>query len=97
MALRCQRTASRCGLESRNTFSTPAIAVTSEPSSARSPVTACAAAGRPPAASPARTSARTCWPLPPLPLGLVWCASRENPRIRAFNDVARSMSAARPQ
>ena len=34
--------------------------------------------------------------LPPLPLGLVWCASRENPRIRAFNDVARSMSAAQP-
>jgi hypothetical protein len=34
--------------------------------------------------------------LPPLPLGLVWCASRENPRIRAFNDVAGSMSAARP-
>jgi DNA-binding transcriptional LysR family regulator len=32
--------------------------------------------------------------LPPLPLGLVWCASRENQRIRAFNDVARSMSAA---
>ncbi len=31
--------------------------------------------------------------LPPLPLGLVWCASRENPRIRAFNDVARSMTA----
>jgi DNA-binding transcriptional LysR family regulator len=31
--------------------------------------------------------------LPPLPLGLVWCASRENPRIRAFNDVARLMSA----
>src|SRR6185437_13646807 len=30
--------------------------------------------------------------LPPLPLGLVWCASRENPRIRAFNDAARSMS-----
>ena len=31
--------------------------------------------------------------LPPLPLALVWCASRENPRIRAFNDVARSLSA----
>ncbi len=26
--------------------------------------------------------------LPPLPLGLVWCASRENPRIRALNEVA---------
>ena len=34
--------------------------------------------------------------LPALPLGLVWCASRENPRIRALNDVARSMSAAQP-
>jgi DNA-binding transcriptional LysR family regulator len=34
--------------------------------------------------------------LPPLPLGLVWCASRENARIRAFNDTARSLSAARP-
>jgi DNA-binding transcriptional LysR family regulator len=33
--------------------------------------------------------------LPPLPLGLVWCASRENQRIRAFDDVARSMGAAR--
>jgi hypothetical protein len=32
--------------------------------------------------------------LPPLPLGLVWCTSRENPRIRALNDVARSMTAA---
>jgi DNA-binding transcriptional LysR family regulator len=31
--------------------------------------------------------------LPPLPLGLVWCASRENPRIRALNEVARSMAA----
>ena len=30
--------------------------------------------------------------LPPLPLGLVWCASRENPRIRALNEVAGSMS-----
>jgi DNA-binding transcriptional LysR family regulator len=29
--------------------------------------------------------------LPPLPLGLVWCTSRENPRIRALNDVAGSM------
>jgi DNA-binding transcriptional LysR family regulator len=26
--------------------------------------------------------------LPPLPLGLVWCASRENPRIRALNEIA---------
>ncbi len=32
--------------------------------------------------------------LPPLPLGLVWCASRENPRIRALNEVAGSMDAA---
>jgi DNA-binding transcriptional LysR family regulator len=32
--------------------------------------------------------------LPPLPLGLVWCASRENPRIRALNEVACSMSTA---
>jgi len=32
--------------------------------------------------------------LPPLPLGLVWCASRENPRIRALNEVAGSMGAA---
>ena len=30
--------------------------------------------------------------LPPLPLGLVWCVSRENPRIRALNEVARSMA-----
>ena len=29
--------------------------------------------------------------LAPLPLGLVWCTSRENPRIRALNDVAGSM------
>jgi hypothetical protein len=29
--------------------------------------------------------------LPPLPLGPVWCTSRENPRIRALNDVAGSM------
>ena len=29
--------------------------------------------------------------LPPLPLGLVWCVSRENPRIRALNEVASSM------
>jgi DNA-binding transcriptional LysR family regulator len=32
--------------------------------------------------------------LPPLPLGPVWCTSRENPRIRALNEVASSMSAA---
>src|SRR5262249_44538957 len=32
--------------------------------------------------------------LPPLPLGLVWCTSRENPRIRALNEIARSMTAA---
>jgi hypothetical protein len=29
--------------------------------------------------------------LPPIPLGLVWRTSRENPRIRALNEVARSM------
>ncbi len=29
--------------------------------------------------------------LPPLPLGLVWCTSRENPRIRALDQVAGSM------
>ena len=32
--------------------------------------------------------------LPPIPLGLVWCTSRENPHIRALNEVARSMIAA---
>ena len=32
--------------------------------------------------------------LPPIPLGLVWCTSQENPRIRALNEVARSMIAA---
>ena len=32
--------------------------------------------------------------LPPIPLGLVWCTSRDNPRIRALNEVARSMIAA---
>ena len=32
--------------------------------------------------------------LPPIPLGLVWRTSRENPRIRALNEVARSMIAA---
>jgi DNA-binding transcriptional LysR family regulator len=31
--------------------------------------------------------------LPPIPLGLVWCTSRENPRIRALNDAARSLVA----
>jgi DNA-binding transcriptional LysR family regulator len=29
--------------------------------------------------------------LPPIPLGLVWCTSRENPRIRALDETARSM------
>jgi DNA-binding transcriptional LysR family regulator len=29
--------------------------------------------------------------LPPLPLGLVWSASRENPRIRALNQIASTM------
>jgi DNA-binding transcriptional LysR family regulator len=32
--------------------------------------------------------------LPPLPLGLVWCTSRDNPRIRALNEIASSMTAA---
>ena len=32
--------------------------------------------------------------LPPLPLGLVWRTSRENPRIRALNETARAMIAA---
>jgi DNA-binding transcriptional LysR family regulator len=32
--------------------------------------------------------------IPPLPLGLVWCASRENPRIRALNEIASAMIAA---
>jgi DNA-binding transcriptional LysR family regulator len=32
--------------------------------------------------------------LPPIPLGLVWCTSRENPRIRALNEIASSMTAA---
>jgi DNA-binding transcriptional LysR family regulator len=31
--------------------------------------------------------------LPPIPLGLVWCTSRGNPRIRALDEVARSMIA----
>ena len=30
--------------------------------------------------------------LPPLPLGLVWCTSRENTRIRALDETARSMT-----
>ena len=29
--------------------------------------------------------------LPPIPLGLVWCTSRENARIRALDETARSM------
>ncbi len=32
--------------------------------------------------------------LPPLPLGLVWVSSRENPRIRAFNETAQAMTTA---
>jgi hypothetical protein len=28
-----------------------------------------------------------------MPLGLVWRTSRENPRIRALNEIARSMTA----
>src|SRR5215472_3184415 len=32
--------------------------------------------------------------LPPLPLGLVWRAGRENPRIRALNEIASSIAAA---
>src|ERR1700733_5056329 len=32
--------------------------------------------------------------LPPILLGLVWCTSREGPRIRALNEVARSMTVA---
>jgi hypothetical protein len=27
--------------------------------------------------------------LPPVPLGLIWCTTRENARIRALADVAR--------
>jgi DNA-binding transcriptional LysR family regulator len=30
--------------------------------------------------------------LPPLPLGLVWCAGRDNPRIRALNEIAAEMA-----
>jgi len=33
--------------------------------------------------------------LPPLPLGLVWRTSRENPRIRALNEIAGAMTPAR--
>ena len=32
--------------------------------------------------------------LPPLPLGLIWCTSRENPRIRALNDIGHAMTGA---
>ena len=32
--------------------------------------------------------------LDPLPLGLIWCASRENPPIRALNEIAAAMSEA---
>jgi DNA-binding transcriptional LysR family regulator len=32
--------------------------------------------------------------LPPLPLGLVWRTGRENPRIRALNEIASSIAAA---
>jgi DNA-binding transcriptional LysR family regulator len=31
--------------------------------------------------------------LPPIPLGLVWCTSRENRRIRALNEIASAMIA----
>ncbi len=31
--------------------------------------------------------------LPPIPLGLVWCTSRENPRIRALDETAGAMIA----
>ena len=34
--------------------------------------------------------------LPPLPLGLVWMTSRSNPRIRALNEIARTMTATDP-
>jgi hypothetical protein len=33
--------------------------------------------------------------LGPLPLGLVWCVSRENPRIRALDEIAGAMAATR--
>jgi DNA-binding transcriptional LysR family regulator len=32
--------------------------------------------------------------LPPLPLGLVWATSRENPRIRALNETAQALTTA---
>jgi DNA-binding transcriptional LysR family regulator len=32
--------------------------------------------------------------LPPLPLGLVWCTGRDNPRIHALNQSARTLAAA---
>ena len=32
--------------------------------------------------------------LPPLPLGLVWATSRENPRIRALNETAKALTSA---
>jgi DNA-binding transcriptional LysR family regulator len=32
--------------------------------------------------------------LPPLPLGLVWCTSRENARVRALDETARALAAA---
>jgi hypothetical protein len=62
IALRCQPTASGCGLDSKNTFSAPCIAVTSDPSSERSPVTVSTPADGLLAGSPARTRARTCSP-----------------------------------
>ena len=30
--------------------------------------------------------------MPRIPLGLVWCTSRENPRIRALDDTARALA-----
>lgn len=30
--------------------------------------------------------------LPPMPLGLIWCAAREDPRIRALAELARSLT-----
>lgn len=35
--------------------------------------------------------------LPPIPLGLIWAAGRENPRIRALDEVARSLPTAASQ
>ena len=34
--------------------------------------------------------------LAPLPLGLVWCAGRDNPRIRALDEIAAAMAASPP-